>query len=152
MWPKILLCLLIIYINKPLTYYENNTINETGYILEIKEIDLYLYFDDNTTLNEGLELHEISQKGGPFIISGHSGKGELALFNDLEYLSKETIINLYHDNYKKTFLLKDIIYYKKFSNVVIPNDDNYLYLITCDKYDMQKQLIISSKLAKTIYF
>ena len=152
MWPKILLCLLIIYINKPLTYYENNTINETGYILEIKEIDLYLYFDDNTTLNEGLELHEISKRGGPFIISGHSGKGELALFNDLEYLSKETIINLYHDNYKKTFLLKDIIYYKKFSNVVIPNDDNYLYLITCDKYDMQKQLIISSKLAKTIYF
>ena len=41
-----------------------------------------------------------------------------------------------------------MIYYQKYSPVIIPDDNRYLYLITCDKEDMQKQLLISAKLAK----
>ena len=111
-----------------------------------------IFFEENSTLNEGLELHEISKNNGPLIISGHSGTGSLALFNDLEYLEKGMIIKIIHENYQKEYKIIDVISYEKFSKVNIPDDNSYLYLITCDKYDMQKQLIIDAKLANIIYF
>ena len=78
---KILLCLLCF---NPLNIKENNYYSN-GYHLIIDSINMDIFFEENSTLNEGLELHEISKNNGPLIISGHSGTGSLALFNDLEY-------------------------------------------------------------------
>ena len=145
---KILLCLLCF---NPLNIKENNYYSN-GYHLIIDSINMDIFFEENSTLNEGLELHEISKNNGPLIISGHSGTGSLALFNDLEYLEKGVIIKIIHENYQKEYKIIDVISYEKFSKVNIPDDNSYLYLITCDKYDMQKQLIIDAKLANIIYF
>ena len=147
LWLRILLCLLSF---KPLVIIENYTINETGYYLIIDDINMYLYFDKMTTLDKGLEMHDISKNDGPLIISGHSGSGALALFNDLERLEKNMFIKVVHNNCSQEYEIIDLIIYEKFSNVVIPNDKEYLYLITCDKNDMQKQWIINAKLAKKI--
>lgn len=148
MWLKILFLTSLFFINRPLELSLSRGINTTGYILEIKDIDLSIYFDLSSSLNGGLELEKISKKGGPLIISGHSGSGNLALFNDLEYLEKGNQIVIYHNRYKLTFYIDSMIYYQKYSPVIIPDDNRYLYLITCDKEDMQKQLLISAKLAK----
>ena len=144
---KILLCLLCL---NPLNIKDNNY--NSDYHLIIESINMDIYFEENSTLNEGLELHEISKNNGPMIISGHSGTGSLALFNDLEYLKKGMIIKVIHENMQKEYEIIDVISYEKFSKVNIPDDNSYLYLITCDKYDMQKQLIIDAKLANIIYF
>ena len=144
---KILLCLLCL---NPLNIKDNNY--NSDYHLIIESINMDIYFEENSTLNEGLELHEISKNNGPMIISGHSGTGSLALFNDLEYLEKGMIIKVIHENMQKEYEIIDVISYEKFSKVNIPDDNSYLYLITCDKYDMQKQLIIDAKLANIIYF
>lgn len=149
LWLKILLLIILI---KPIRTNEVEILNETGYYITIKEIDLNLYFDEHSTLDNGLELHNLSLSDGPLIIMGHSGKGKLALFNDLEFLEKGIKIIITHNNYQKIYEIIDLLYYEKFSNVHIPNDNNYLYLITCDKYDMKKQLIINAKIAKTIYY
>ena len=146
---KILLCLFCL---NPLCINEVNTNYNQGYYLIIDSINMNIYFDDDSTLDEGLELHEISKNNGPMIISGHSGTGNLALFNDLEYLEKGMIIKILHNDYQMEYEIIDLIYYEKYSKVIIPEDNNYLYLITCDKYDMQKQLIINAKLANIIYF
>ena len=146
---KILLCLLCL---NPLNIKEINSNYIHGYHLIIENINMNIYFEENSTLNEGLELHEISKNNGPMIISGHSGTGSLALFNDLEYLEKGMIIKIIHENNQKEYEIIDVISYEKFSKVNIPDDNSYLYLITCDKYDMQKQLIIDAKLANIIYF
>ena len=144
---RILLCLLCL---NPLNIKDNNY--NSDYHLIIESINMDIYFEENSTLNEGLELHEISKNNGPMIISGHSGTGSLALFNDLEYLEKGMIIKIIHENNQKEYEIIDVISYEKFSKVNIPDDNSYLYLITCDKYDMQKQLIIDAKLANIIYF
>ena len=146
---KILLCLLCF---KPIVITEQEVVNESGYHLIIDSINMNLYFDRKSTLNDGLELHEISKNDGPMIISGHSGSGSLALFNDLEYLEKGMIIKIIRENIQKEYEIIDLIYFEKYSNVVIPNDNQFLYLITCDKYDMNKQLIINAKLANIVYF
>ena len=148
-WLKILFLLLSIY---PESSSKKEIYNDTGYIIEIDAIKLHIYFTNHSTLEDGLELSDVSKNGGPLIISGHSGTGRLALFNDLEFLNENNIVRIYHNNSIQEYLINKITYYKKFSKVVIPDDKNYLYLITCDKYDMQKQLIISAKLANIIYF
>ena len=146
---KILLCLLCL---NPLKITDESITNDSDYHLIIDSINMDISLDEDSTLEEGLELHEISKNGGPLIISGHSGTGKLALFNDLEYLKNGETIKIIHDNYQKEYEIIDLVYYEKFSKVIIPDDNSYLYLITCDKYDMQKQLIINAKLANIIYF
>ena len=126
--------------------YQTKINNKDSYLLEINKIDLKVYFSLNTTLNTGLEVHNISKyDNNPLIISGHSGYGKNVYFNDLDKLNINDLIIINHNQDKKYYLINDIKYVLKHQNIIISNDNSYLYLITCDKYDKQKQLVIIAK-------
>ncbi|MBE6156019.1 MAG: sortase [Firmicutes bacterium] len=110
-------------------------------------LDINLYLDK--TLDEGLEIHEVSfRDNGPMVISGHSGIGPNALFNDLFYLDIRDKIILVKDGYQYTYELFQITSFTKGSKIQINASFDYLYLVTCDLFNMQKQWIFSSKIAK----
>ena len=150
---NIFISIIIIFISLLFSKY-NPQINdarkkENNYIIEISKINLNVSFSFETTLDNGLEINKLSKVSeNPLIISGHSGPGPNVFFNELEYLNIDDEIIIYHNNKKAYFKINDIITFKKYSDIVLPKDENYIYLITCDKYDMQKQLIISAKLVK----
>ena len=129
--------------------FKSKNIDSVNYNIKIPSINLNVNFTEYSSLDEGLEIHNISKiKNNPLVIMGHSGFGKNVFFNDLEYLNINDLIYINHNKNTYLFEINDIKYYKKFSYVNVPKENEYLYLITCDKKDMQKQLIISAKLSK----
>ena len=126
--------------------YQINLNQKDNYILQINKIDLNVAFSLDTTLNVGLEIHNISKSlNNPLIISGHSGYGSNVYFNDLDKLTiyDEIIIN--HKQVIQYYQVIDIKYVLKHQNITVSQNNDYLYLVTCDKFDSQKQLIIIAK-------
>ena len=130
-----------------LSYLKDDKYNR--YHLVIKDINLDTYFDENTTLNDGIEMHPSSfNEGMPIILSGHSGVGKNIYFNDLNKLNIGDSINLKYKDNTTNYEVVDISFFMKFTDVSIPKDDNYLYLVTCDTENSEKQLIITAKKSK----
>jgi len=134
--------------NKILLKY-NNKVFISDYILKIDKINLEVKGNYENKLSDGLEVHEISKNlDSPMVISGHSGIGNNVYFNELHLLKQGDEIKLIKQQNVYTYKVENIIYFTKGNKLSINKTSDYLYLVTCDLYDMQKQLIISSKLAK----
>ena len=130
------------------TFYQYKDYNK---LLDIRIIIDKIYLDilisENDKLDVGLEIHEISKKGNmPLVIMGHSGIGSNALFNALEYLKVNDEVKVYKDYKENIYKINKIDKFDKGSKLSLPKNKDYLYLITCDKYNMKKQLILSAKL------
>jgi len=118
-------------------------------IIMIDKIDLLIRDFNKTSLENGLKLHEISKhQNNALVIMGHSGIGRNALFNDLDKLNVNDTIIILKKNSQRTYLIEEIYWHPKGTNLKINNSFERLYLITCDKLNMKKQLIISSKMVK----
>ena len=152
----LLFCIIIRRLPNDSTYqkvhlnYQYNTPNKKReLILQIPKINLKVSTSTNVNLNDGLEIHLISHdNNNALVISGHSGIGANAYFNDLFKLRIGDNINVYQENLKYIYYLEQIIPFEKGSKLQINKEKIFLYLVTCDLYDMQKQWIFSSKLAK----
>lgn len=127
-----------------------NTVRKVPqYILQIPKFNLEVHFNENTTLDVGLELHDVSKmQDMPIVISGHSGIGRNVYFNQIYLLAPSDVIILQKEKYRYFYEVEQNQEFKKGSKLAIKKSADYLYLVTCDLYDMQKQLIISSKLVK----
>lgn len=112
--------------------------------LKIQSINLNLYADLDSSLDEGIKIHYTD----PYVILGHSGIGSNAVFNKLFYLKVNDEIDLIIDRKKFTYKINKISSFSKGEKIKIKKDSRYLYLITCDLINMQKQWIFSSKLTK----
>lgn len=118
-------------------------------MLTIDKINLRVAFNDNSKLKDGPEIHNVSKiKGNPLIIMGHSGFGSNVYFNDLDSLEKKDLITISKNSGVISYEVIDLLYFDKGSKIKLPMDNSYIYLVTCDKYNLNKQLIISAKMAK----
>lgn len=77
-----------------------------------------------------------------FIIVGHSGNGSNAYFNDLVYLEvgDKIIVNVW--NGSLIYKIRDIYYKNKGYNLGINEVNNSIYLVTCSRIFMDKQIVI----------
>lgn len=149
MLKKIIISILFIFINLKsnkinINYFINkNSNNIIRGTLIIDRINFKKNIYKNDTLENGLKY----ERNKSIIITGHSGIGNNAYFNDLVYLNTGDLIiweNKYNVNKYK---VENIIYFKKYSKIKLINNKNYLYLITCNIYDLlNSQVIIVCKL------
>ena len=127
------------YINDNL---RNVSIN--GY-LKIDRINLYeIIYDiksNKNNLNLGLKISYLN----PFVILGHSGRGKLAIFNDLDKLHVNDLIE-FNYNKKTNYYKIDYIYEKEKDKPL--NLDGDLLLVTCKKSGNNTQLVIRAKSVK----
>lgn len=131
-----LLCLLL---NYWLSYREIN--------LNIEKIQLHEKVDRYSSLEEGLMLSRSSFKeGSSLIIMGHSGIGPLALFNDIILLDIGDMIEVEKDNNTYQYFVTNKKTFKKGSNMILSNQSDRLYLVTCDLNDYTLQWLIEAKL------
>lgn len=117
--------------------------------LIIPKINFKKSFSSTSTLSDNIKLHEKSimpnnEKSVVFIL-GHSGYGDNAYFNDLFDLNINDIIYLkyYGKIYKYEIVSFD--YIEKGKKYSANFDENNLYLITCDKFNLRKQYVINSR-------
>lgn len=118
--------------------------------LVIPKIYLNEKIDLDITLDTGVEIHEISHNTKyPLVLMGHSGIGVNAVFNDLEnlFVDDEIFIVTKDSIYKYSIL--EIYDHIKGNTLEIEPDNTYLYLVTCDKNNLQKQLIFKAKFRKS---
>lgn len=129
-------------------YCDKYVKNNYHLFLEIPSINFSNDILFSSTLNNGLEIMKGSilpnQKNSMVIIMGHSGIGNNALFNDLVKLNVGDKIFLTYLNEKYEYIIYNIDYIDKYKNYVV-NNDNQLYLVTCDLKNLHKQIVINSK-------
>lgn len=128
--------------------YDNHNINEDFYLI-IPKINLEEKISYDTSLDEGIMIKYYDKS---LVLLGHSGLGYNLPFNNLDNLSLGDEINIKYNNRVVYYILENIKSFQKGSNITITNDKKYLFLITCDKFNKQKQLLFSSKIAKIVYF
>lgn len=118
-------------------------------ILVIDKINLKIFAFDRTTLKLSTMIHSVSkEENSALVIMGHSGIGINAVFNDLDKLSIGDEVTIYLKDKKYKYIIYEIYMHQKEEKLKIINNNKYLYLVTCDKKDMKKQLIICAKLVK----
>lgn len=130
-------------INTYYNYNENN-LSDKEFILEINSIDIKEYISLNDNLSNGFEVIKIDTS---LVISGHSGLDVHLPFNKLNNLLIGDIIKIIYKDKIIEYKIEMVEYFDKNTYVNL-RKDNYLYMITCDKYDLKKQLLISSKMQK----
>lgn len=116
--------------------------------LTIPTISFSKTFNIYSTLKDSIELDKNSSlypsDNNTIIILGHSGYNYNAYFNDLFYLKNNDKIYLKYGNINYTYKIIYIEYIKKNTKYKIEYNKNYLYLVTCDLYDFNKQIVIKS--------
>lgn len=124
-------------------------INATQKYLYIPRISLVEQLSFDKTLDVGSQIHKISyDKNKPLVIMGHSGIGNNAIFNDLDKLSIGDSIYIYENEIKNLYEIDMIINHNKGEKFKVINNSKYIYLVTCDKENYQKQLIFRAKYQK----
>lgn len=138
-------------------YYENNTKSnyKDNFVLKIDKINLeYLVTKSGKhyeNLNDGLIFYESFNPKDKIIIFGHSGMGVGTYFNRLDELRKKDVAYLY---------IKDNVYVYEVYNTYLVNDNalailkeeensGKLLLVTCDKKDKRKRLVVELRLKST---
>lgn len=117
--------------------------------LIIPKINFKKSFSSTSTLSDNIKLHEKSimpnnEKSVLFIL-GHSGYGANAYFNDLFDLNINDIIYLKYYGKIYKYEIVDFEYIEKGKKYSFNFDENNLYLITCDKFNLRKQYVINSR-------
>ena len=90
-----------------------------------------------------------SENGSNIVLVAHSGIGYNILFDRLDVLNLEDEVNLYFNQSKYRYKVKKILKKdKKDVLSLIKSKNNTLMLITCDKQEKEKNLIVYLKLIK----
>lgn len=126
--------------------YNESVLSEEEFIIEIRRIQLYEYVSLKSTLDKGFEVNSFTNSN-TLVISGHSGLDFYLPFNKLDKISVGDLIKIIKRDKTYEYIVEYISSFDKKSSLNIKKN-NYLYLITCDKYDLSKQLLISSKMQK----
>lgn len=125
--------------------------------IEIPKLNLYYGFynlsDKNNEIKNGIEVmsgSEIpSETGSNIVLVAHSGIGYNILFDRLDVLNLEDEVNLYFNQIKYRYKVKKILKKdKKDVLSLIKSKNNTLMLITCDKQEKEKNLIVYLELIK----
>ena len=125
--------------------------------IEIPKLNLYYGFyevnNNNNEIKNGIEVmsgSEIpSSTGSNIVLVAHSGIGYNILFDRLDVLNIEDEVNLYFDKVKYTYKVKKILKKdKKEMLSLIKTKNNTLMLLTCDKVEKEKNLIVYLELIK----
>ena len=125
--------------------------------IEIPKLNLYHGFynlsDKNNDIKNGIEVmsgSEIpSENGSNIVLVAHSGIGYNILFDRLDVLNLEDEVNLYFNQSKYRYKVKKISKKdKKDVLSLIKSKNNTLMLITCDKQEKEKNLIVYLELIK----
>ncbi len=111
--------------------------------LTIPKINFFHIINENENLKTGLKLERNLKS---IVILGHSGIGKEALFNNLYLLDKNDYIMINKQGETLKYQIYDIKYIRKNVSTLINNQTNYLYLVTCDTINMQRQIVICAKL------
>ncbi len=111
--------------------------------LTIPKIDFFHIIYEDENLKTGLKLEKNLKS---VVILGHSGTGKEALFNNLYLLDKNDYIIINKQGETLKYQIYDIKYIRKNVSTMINNQTNYLYLVTCDTINMQRQIVICAKL------
>jgi len=123
-------------------YYDYNK-SAKVYNLKVPSINLDVSFFASSTLDVGLEVHEVSfEINSPVLIMGHSGIGPNVYFNDLDKLKIGDKI-LFEN---KVYNLVHIYEVSKKNSVFLKRSNKFFYLITCHKKNMDKQLLFEAKM------
>ena len=77
-----------------------------------------------------------------YILAAHSGSADISYFKNINKLEKGDEIELNVSNKTLKYYVEDKYYTKKNGSINVKNEDNILYLTTCDKYNNKRQLII----------
>ena len=121
-----------------------------GYI-EIPKLKIYYGFyslnDQKNQIKNGIEVMSGSSlpsiNGSNIVLVAHSGIAYNILFDRLDVLGIEDEVNLYFNNIKYIYKVKRILKKdKKDILSTIKNNKNTLILITCDKKEKDKNLIV----------
>lgn len=121
-----------------------------GYI-EIPKLKIYYGFyslnDQKNQIKNGIEVMSGSSlpsiNGSNIVLVAHSGIAYNVLFDRLDVLALEDEVNLYFNNIKYIYKVKRILKKdKKDILSTIKTNKNTLTLITCDKKEKDKNLIV----------
>lgn len=121
-----------------------------GYI-EIPKLKIYYGFyslnDQKNQIKNGIEVMSGSSltsiNGSNIVLVAHSGIAYNVLFDRLDVLGIEDEVNLYFNNIKYIYKVKKILKKdKKDILSTIKTNKNTLILITCDKKEKDKNLIV----------
>ena len=123
--------------------------NEDKYIgiLEIPKIKLkrgfYSINDKRNNIEENITI--IKEEKNLIVLAAHSGNSEIAYFNNIHYLDKDDLINIYYNNKKIVYKVISKYLDDKDNKVKIkPNNIKRLILITCNNFDNNNYLIIEA--------
>ncbi|MBR5662733.1 MAG: sortase [Bacilli bacterium] len=138
--------------------FNNNTlVNDYYFTLEIPKIYLsvkgFKYNDNNNDVDKGIFLakdYSFNKSSGSLVIASHSGNSIISYFKHLDLLriNDDIIINTEKDIFY--YKVIDIYKIKKNGKFKYINDNNLIYLITCDKNNNKKQIVIKGKMENQV--
>jgi LPXTG-site transpeptidase (sortase) family protein len=133
------------------TGYLKKEVDTYDAILSIPKINLkkglYQKEDTRNNIDSNIAFHELSnypdEDNGNVILMAHSGEGKTALFNDLDKLDTDSLIELYYQKTKYIYKIDDYYTIDKTGLASIKRDINKktITLITCSQSDKTKQLV-----------
>ena len=142
--------------NKENTVILSKSTIKKGAILEIPKMNIVRMFYDSSNKDNDVSKNIAmlapnsftSLNQGAILLAAHSGKSNISFFHNLDILRIDDEINIYYDNYKYIYQVKEKYETTKIGKVVILDNPLYLYLTTCSEKDKNNQLIIKSELIK----
>lgn len=129
-----------------LTNFFNNQIDEEIAILEIPKINLKKTIQDNQNVDEGIMVIDKDKLiNNDIILAAHSGNCDICYFDRLDELKKDDLVYFYYNHIKLTFKILEIQVKRKLT-FMLPDKENTITLITCQKDNRDYQLIIIGQL------
>lgn len=134
------------------SYFKNETSfnYKSDFVIEIPKIKLKSVIrkaDKNfKNLNKSLVYYEYDNYKEKIIVFGHSGVGYGTYFNMLDELYINDYLYLYKDKLKITYIVnKKYSIYDTELNILKNDKKNTLLLITCEKSNKSKRLVVELK-------
>ena len=104
-------------------------------------LGFYNYGNPLNDVSKNIELIKIPVKNS-YLFAAHSGIGKIAYFNDLDKLKENDIIYLKIKNTTNKYKVAKINRVKKSGDIEITNEENKIYLTTCDQIIEGYQLVV----------
>jgi LPXTG-site transpeptidase (sortase) family protein len=135
--------------------YNQIVSNDYYFILNIPKINLsekvYEYNDKNNDVNKGIFLakeYDFNSFKGSLILASHSGNSSISHFKNLDKLDKDDIVSIIIDNRVIYYKIVDIFKIQKNGKFKYSNENETIYLVTCDKEYNKKQIVFKGKIIK----
>lgn len=131
------------------SYYNNETSfnYKSNMILKIPSINLEMVVkkaaEDFNNLDKNLVYYKNNDYKKKIIIFGHSGMGVGTYFNKIDELENNNKAYIYIDKFKITYNFnKKYLISDTDINILNSDEDKTLLLITCDKKNKDKRLVV----------